>query len=351
MTGKLARDGLLFADKTGGSNQNASTFLARCFCAGIPTRKALDATIERYGTRAWDTEEAQQCLVAQTLGAGEDMRRRIAEFSFGNARSSRFTRLLLDEIDHCGADVCEELVLRAAELCQAAHGSRDSTRWLILHVADTNEDEDVIVLCIGDSFSSIGLQVWEAGVWLSGCLRNPQGQGPAKDVHGKRVLELASGTGVCAAAFARSAKAAHAWVTDIGEDVIRNLRRNVIGNEVQDVVSVAHLDVADSHHVREVADRWEIDTLFAADVTYDEQLAWYVIQALAHTLRDTRRIAWIVATRRNEEALNALPGMLSKAGLDAQPIDSTARPRRPECYAHCDWDLIEAWRLTNQETS
>lgn len=338
------KQGQVDGEAQGGNVRQAVRYLGDSFCAGLPMRKALDATAARFQTAAWDTADAQARLMAHTLDREAGIQRSIAEFSFGAARASRFTRLLVDEIEHCGSTLSEEVATRTASLCQARSGERDMTRWVLLVLPEEAEEEgernDITTLLrVQDAFSSVGMQVWDAGIWLSLAMSR-------LSLHGKRVLELGSGTGICAGSFKRCG-VQHAWVTDRNddEDILDNLNTNVLANCAGDCVSVRPLDVADGHDVRLHADRWMIDVIVAADMTYDDSLASDVITAVKCAVRGTRRVAWLVATRRNDDSFRRLSQLFGQARLRAQSVTSELRPPKPHWCERSDWQRVEAWRL------
>lgn len=350
-------------DRNWDEKQNAVKFLAQCFCAGTPIRQALDATSEKYGTKAWDSVEAQRALFQMTFSFEEELQRTIDNFTFGTARCARFTRLLLDEIDHCNVDVDETLATRAAELC-VAHGSRDMNRWVSLQIPGVGTQkngcgDDVIILRIADALSSIGLQIWEGGIWLAATLANSDAnsddstrdknineiscQDICKSIQDKRVLEIGAGTGVAAVAIKRQG-ASKAWLTDI-DTVVENLAINIRVNAADDVVNVAALDVSDANHARCAADAWEIDTILAADMTYDDELAKAVITTIATILSGTKRMAWLIATKRNPKTFSQLPELFRTSHLAASMVSSGGSSFFPECFVRRDYQAVTAWCL------
>lgn len=352
-----------FVNRNWDERSDAVNFLAKCFCAGVPIRQALDATSSSYGTKAWDSVEAQEALIHSTFAYEKELQCKIDGFTFGRARCARFTRLLLDEIDHCNVDVDETLATQAAELC-AAHGSRDVCRWVTLHVpgAGSREKEyvnDIVILRIADALSSIGLQVWESGVWLVAVLANSyptvhesnhdqiDGEVSCHDlresIRGKRVLEIGAGTGLSAAAI-KNQGASHAWLTDV-DAVVKNLDLNIRMNAADDVVTAAALDVSDASNARYVADAWEIDTVLVADVTYDDGLSRDVISAIAAIVSGTPRVAWLIATKRNPTSLSKLSRLFQRAHLAASLVSTHGSPVFPEYLVHYNHKAISAWRL------
>lgn len=337
----------------------AVAFLATCFCAGVPIRHALDATSQRYGNAAWGTLAAQRELVHATHGLEERLRRIVDGFALGDARCARFTRLLLDEVDHCGGVVDEELAIWAAALC-CAHGVRDSSRWVALQIAGAGgfgfaridadpvsgkgaAEGETIALRVADALSHIGEQVWEAGAWVAAALGSGSCALLSDDVRGRTVLELGAGTGVCASALKR-AGVLRAYATDLPA-VVGHLHRNIATNGADDIVTAAPLDARDPTVVRACAHRWCADTLLVADLAYDTALARAVVAAVAAALRGSARVAWFVVVRRNPASHDALPAVFLSHRLASRPLRKSECPPRPLCLPHCDWDSITAWRL------
>lgn len=295
------------------------TFLADAFNGGVPLRPAFDAVSARYGSAAWATEKSQRMLIDATLGYGDTLSRKIENFSFGATRSNRFIRLLLDKLDDCGTALDETLVTRAAAMysqvpsqpfmtMQSHETQSDSLRWIALHVPPREKNHRVL-LRVSDAFSELSMRVWDAGLCMYAHIVDPNSPIHA-DVSHARVLELGSGTGVCAYAL-KSACANHVLMTDL-QHALDNLRVNVTTNCADDVVSVQSLDFTDPQAVVDVVSNGRFQTILAADVSYDETL----VRALAHTLQSVFLdgvvcTAYVFATKRNPKTYELLLTLLN----------------------------------------
>lgn len=336
----------------------ATKLLADSFCSGAPIRQALDATQQRHGTAAWDTPAAQQSLLEKTLQYGDRIVGEIPDFTFGVARCARFTRLLLDEIDHCGAAIDESFIVRAASLCTQSR-TRDDIRWLVLRIPyldacgdhdHNSEDEcecEPVIVRVADAFSELGLQVWEAGIAMC-ILLTQSGSTLHSDVNGKRVLELGAGTGVSARAL-QTAGVARAWLTDLPH-TMENLRRNIAVNTSTDLISAHELNVADLQHLVQTANSWHVDTVLAADVTYDDVLIVSVVAAFHALLHaDEHRVGYLFFTSRSERTDALLRSQLSARRLVVDELEMTMPHGMLDYMVQCHYNAVGAVRIRAQE--
>lgn len=311
-------------------SQRALTFLADAFCAGVPLRQALDTTQAKYGNVVWATVEMQRALFGATLEYGDTLATQILGFSFGAARCMRFLRLLLDEIDHCGAPIDEKLVMRAAESCTSTSRSseqlngvglnsngREKLRWIALRVPP-EKDQNRVLLRVADAFSQLAMCVWDAGVYMYAHIVNSRSPVHASVVKA-RVLELGAGTGICARAF-KQAGASHVLMTDLPK-ALDNLQTNIVVNGASDVVSIQSLDFTQTQDVVRVVREGNFRTVVAADVAYDEILVRAIVSTLTAVLEDSiADISYLFTTKRNPRSLELLTSLLQSSPLDVTSV-------------------------------
>lgn len=263
---------------TGLSAEEAAAvrMVALGFRGGAPLRTVLDAAETAHGAAGWARPAAQQRLLAETvewrpaeaeLGVG-------GTFTFGARRCTRFVRLLLDEVERARCvpvDALVRLAARAASTRNAAAATSDTP-----HLAVLGPDGRTAVLRGGASTSAssdMGLRLWEAGAFLFLAVSAPP---LCADIAGRAVLELGSGLGLTARALA-TAGAARAVLTDASSAVLDALRVNV-RRVAEDApppsteLRVARLNVCDAPAVARLSDAHAIDTILAADITYDPAL-------------------------------------------------------------------------------
>lgn len=310
-------------------SQRGLIFLADAFCASVPLRQALDVTQRNYGNAIWATEEMQRALVGATLEYGDDLASKIRGFSFGSARCTRFLRLLLDEIDQCGAPVDETLIMRAASLCASASArrpdeadidsnGREKFRWVALRTPP-RKDECRVVLRVADSFSELAMCVWDGGICMYAHIMNPRSPVHA-NVANARVLELGAGTGLCASAF-KKVGTCQVLMTDLPQ-ALDNIKVNIVANDAGDAVSVRPLDFTQTDDVVRVVREGKFNVVVAADVTYDEILVRAIVNALVAVLEDgIAKTAYLFATKRNPESFKLLLSLLQNSPLVVTSLD------------------------------
>lgn len=333
--------GLMAGDVCGANTSNlksfvsqshhALTFLADAFCAGVPLRLALDTTQAKYGNVVWTTVEMQRALIEATLEYGDTLATQISGFSFGTARCMRFLRLLLDEIDHCGAPIDEMLIMRAAESCTPTSTSfeqlngvglnsneRENFRWIALRVPP-EKDNNRVLLRVADAFSRLSMCVWDAGVYMYAHIVNSRSPVHASVVK-TRVLELGAGTGICARAF-KQAGTSHVLMTDLPE-ALDNLQTNIVANDANDVASIQSLDFTQTQDVVHVVRNGKFRTVVAADVTYDEILVRAIVNTFTAVLEDgIAKCSYLFVTKRNPRSFELLTSLLQRSPLDVTSIE------------------------------
>lgn len=292
----------------------AVRFVARGFRAGAPLRALFDAANDAYGGCAWESETAQAFLLSQTVDYCPE--KVPAGFTFGFARSQRFARLLLDEVDRLRGSVAP--CMRLIDLCMQKSGSNPRSYGVMSHIVlSLPLAGDEAVLRCSPLSSDIGLRLWEAG--LVQYLSLLQSQVVHADVADRNVLELGSGLGLCASAFVH-AGARSIVMSDGNADVVSNLRQNCAGRPVQ----VEQVDVSDFEAISDTVNRHDIETVFAADMSYDPALAAHTVQAIEDVISSgdpaRRKVGYIFATSRSQISDKALSHALSKSALDAEVV-------------------------------
>lgn len=325
------------------AQKSAISLLSCAFRAGVPLRQAFDLTSAKYGNEAWSTPVAQANLLLETVqySPPNDFP---YPFSFGSTRIARFLRLLMDEIDHLpSVDLSEELTEIAAETCQAASSPIEDIVWIVLRLPKRMEDSNIDIrdlpLAVSPRFSDLGLRIWYAGLVMYShiigdtCVRN--------DVKQKSVLELGAGTGLCAAAFA-DADVGTVLLTDISNNVVDNIQRNLYACKACSVdvsrIEVAQLDAADLDSVKSVAEERSIDTVLAADVSYDDEVAINMVQAFTALIKSSKIVGYLFATSRSENSDNLLAEQLQASKLFVEEI---AQPVNTDIYHYLQKNNID----------
>lgn len=296
------------------------------FRGGAPLRSVLDATEAGHGTLAWGRPAAQRAaLEATVLWRPRDAP---GNFAWGSRRSSRFLRLLIDEIDRAQCVASEELVQAAAN---AAVSRRATATPDVPHVVLRAPDGGDVVLRVGHA-ADVGLRLWEAGAAaFLAILGTPLVR---NDVAGCNVLEIGSGLGLSAYALAR-AGANRAVLSDASGAVLDVLRANVrhVGasatatgpSTTTTQLRVTRLNVCEAAEVARACLRHTIDTIFVADVTYDPSLAVAVVRAIESVViaadsQERKIVAYIFATKRSDVVDKTFRKALNSTALNIEEI-------------------------------
>lgn len=333
---------------------DATHFLTTLVHAGVPIRRALDETRSRHGLSAWDTPPAQHALLQTVLLLDVRIQPHFPTFTLGTTRRKRFARLLCDEIDHCRADIDEQFAMHVATLSNTSHTDQlRPIHWLILRIAHSK----YIAVCVADALSNLGMQVWQAGLALYAHLLQPMTKLRA-DICGNNVLEIGAGTALSATALLH-AGVKTAYLTDIPK-VLPNLRKNItantsFANTPTSVIQTAHLDITaqpPGEHAAHLADEWCIDTVLAADLTYDVDLILHLIPVISVILLagGGNRVAYLFATKRSDVTHETLMEQLANRPwlrVETLHLSSSTSDTNPFNYmVHCDWSAVFALRLT-----
>lgn len=286
--------------------------LSLTFRSGGHMRQALDAVEEKYGDAGWRRAAAQNALLHATAlyvpsGLPEQSGK---QFTFGQARISNWIQLLMKQVDEV-EEVDEELICMAAECCaKEVDEKRESAVWIVLELGGREW-----ALRVSQLFNEIGLRVWEAGCVLYERVIDGK-SALGRDIHDSVVLEIGAGTGVCASAYERG-EAKMAVLSDYDEKVVQNLRWNVAQQQEQQRIVVEQLDVYNVPRVCRVADRYQVQCVVAADVTYEPTLARAVIQAYERVISGTERVGYLLQTVRSDEGCRQLDQLVAQCALQA----------------------------------
>lgn len=332
----------------------AVEFIARAFRAGLPIRRLLDAAQERHGTDGWATADAQRAVLAATLAYAPA--NAPPSFTFGARRSARFARLLLDEVDHArAADLHESLLHEAAAACASPtpaprEGAHVSVVLELPRAAPPAPEQPGTihaVLSVSELFSDLGMRVWEAALVLHAMAVAPASSLRA-DVRARRVLEIGSGTGLAAISLVE-AGVEHAVLSDYTDDIVANLSRNVDQNILKHkrpAIHVEKLDVFDQAHFRDVLTRHQIDTVLAADVSYDPGLMQAVVRAFRGAVLKGACVGYLFATKRNAGSDELLDRELASSSMRVEQVSDQCDVDPFEYL--CGWDLsrVRVFRLS-----
>ncbi|KAK3286658.1 hypothetical protein CYMTET_5796 [Cymbomonas tetramitiformis] len=144
--------------------------------------------------------------------------------------------------------------------------------------------------------ASVGLQVWRGALLFAEFVLQSQ-----ERFHGAVVLELGGGTGLVGALLAPCAR--HVFVTDIGEDILKNCARNIEENRHLSQGGVEHIQVRELDwrcplerpvETSSATFQWGADDLrrmknlsylVAADCVYDEPLTDTLFSCVKYLFR------------------------------------------------------------------
>lgn len=320
--------------------------LGLSFRAGVPIRLALDAISAKHGSVAWDTPASQNALLQETVLYTVP----ISGFTFGHFRCKRFIRLIMDEIDHLDHSFMDEtLVEIATTYCFSPNkvASNDPCVHTVYQVPGPDRPES-LVLRVSSQSNELGRCVWPAGLALYSYLLDSSTCLYA-DVHNRRVLELGAGTGCSARAYVH-AGVQMAIMTDYSVEVVENMCINVRNNvpHEKDRIECMILNAWNLAAVQSVADGKEIDTVVAADVTYDDELIVGMVRAMAAIIVG-KRVGYMIVTRRGEQTQKKLEEHFCSSGLNVDKIVEEVPARQLATNFHylVGWDFsnVHVYRL------
>lgn len=243
----------------------------------------------------------------------------------------------MHEIDAaCPRDVDEGFVEVAARYC--CMQTYESVAYVVLYMPGDVE----VVLSVSPRFSDLGLQIWDAGLCLYAQIVDCE-SGIYGDVRGKRVLELGAGTGLCASAYMQ-AGAERVVMTDFDGEVVRNMEKNIeINVPNKAIIGTQLLDTRHLDALHAVIAANGIDTVVAADVTYDVDLAECMVRAFAKAV-EAGCNGYLLATRRNEHTHKVLTDGLERSGMRVEAMD-VGVGKLFEYMVASDFDAVCGFRL------
>ncbi|CEL92792.1 unnamed protein product [Vitrella brassicaformis CCMP3155] len=178
---------------------------------------------------------------------------------------------------------------------------------LIVPVLEMADLDHLVTYAEAFSISDIyGSTVWPSGL-IAARILYQMGRGRAGGLHGLRVLELGSGTGIASLAAMRMG--ADAMATDIfppGLDLIRRAAELQPTHEGQGTLDVMLFDVTASYPLPDA------DVLVAADVLYDQKVARHVGRRVAEAL--SKRMRVIVTDPGRAGRADMFAGALQECG-------------------------------------
>ncbi|GMK54392.1 hypothetical protein CspeluHIS016_0109780 [Cutaneotrichosporon spelunceum] len=169
-----------------------------------------------------------------------------------------------------------------------------------------------------DAGPGCGGIAWPAGEVLTAYLAHRHARAP-HHLHGKRVLELGSGTGLVGIAAAMLEPSAEVWVTD--QAVLLDLMRaNAVLNEVNNV------HVAELNWGEEIAGvPTEVDVVLAADCVYFEPAFPLLVRTLCDLAPVGKELEMLFCWKKRRKADKRFFAMLKKH-FDSEPVaDDPAR--------------------------
>lgn len=328
----------------------AVQYLAKAFRAGVALRAALDSTFEKFGCLAWSTAEAQRALLNETVFYTTGLPPHTMEYPFGYARCARFVRLLMDELDRLDSyDLDEGLAEHAARLCQTKRGRIDELAYVMYELGTCDargRGRNVAVRC-SVRFDDLGRRVWEGGVALCAQLLRAD-SALAQWMRGRRVLELGAGTGVCAAGYAH-AGVDYALLTDLEPRAVANMQCNIaaVRRPRAARVETRVLDAREVGAVTRVARERAVDTVVAADVNYDEEVAACMAEAVAAVVRGGGGECGgvVVVTERNEGGAARMRRRLQDGGVRVEEVECVDAGKGLEYLGGWELSRVRVYRV------
>ena len=247
----------------------------------------------------------------------------------------------MHELDDANVEMEDSVTLLASQYC-ALKPNREQQEFLCLQMPDGKE----CVLRVSDSFSDLSFQIWDAGLILYAMSVNRKSiLYPL--IEGKNVLELGAGTGLCAAAFAA---AKNAFLTDVNDTVVTNICANVALNTSSSHVHTAVLDVCDLEYLREFIHTHQIDTVVAADVTYDLDLIQYFTAALEVAVEEGCTAA-LFETQRGKETQQLVQEKLDNLNFIVEKIHHGDLHSHFDYMITSDFSAVRGYLLTSKSGS
>ncbi|KAK1878325.1 Protein-lysine N-methyltransferase EEF2KMT [Dissostichus eleginoides] len=226
--------------------------------------------------------------------------------------SAKYRKLFLSQLikrqEAAGCDPLDELYDALAEVVGAEDTSECYKSYLLPGGDSVSLRESVALISDGTT----GLVTWEAALFLTEwALEHRQA------FSGRTVLELGSGVGLTGITICRSCSPKRFVFSDCHPRVLQTLENNVRLNAVTQreppPVTVQELDWSTA--TEEQVALIEADTVIAADVVYDPEVAESLVKLLNTILSCSNPDIYICSTVRNPETYGGFKMQLEKAGI------------------------------------
>ncbi|XP_008292706.1 protein-lysine N-methyltransferase EEF2KMT [Stegastes partitus] len=236
--------------------------------------------------------------------------------------SVRFRRLFLLELiklqEAADCDPLDELYDALGEVIGAEETSESYKSYLLPGGGAVSLLENVALISEGTT----GLVTWEAALYLAEWALDHQ-----QHFIGRTVLELGSGVGLTGITVCHCCSPNRFVFSDCHSTVLQKLRDNVRLNGLSDrttpEVDVVQLDwtTATEEQLRQIG----ADTVIAADVVYDPDVAVSLVKLLSTILKCSSPEILICSTIRNPETYSGFKLQLEKAGISHQVMTDAVR--------------------------
>ncbi|XP_023124035.1 protein-lysine N-methyltransferase EEF2KMT isoform X2 [Amphiprion ocellaris] len=236
--------------------------------------------------------------------------------------SVRFRRLFLSELiklqEAASCEPLDQLYDALAEVIGAEESSESYKSYLLPGGGAVSLLENVALISEGTT----GLVTWEAALYLAEwALEHRQ------DFTGRSVLELGSGVGLTGITVCRCCSPTSFVFSDCHSTVLQKLKDNVqlngLNPKTTPEVRVEELDWTSA--TEEQLRRIRADTVIAADVVYDPDVAVSLVKLLSKIFSCSSPEVLICSTIRNPETYSGFKLQLEKAGIGHQVMTEPVR--------------------------
>ncbi|XP_034749396.1 protein-lysine N-methyltransferase EEF2KMT [Etheostoma cragini] len=221
--------------------------------------------------------------------------------------SFRYRKLFLSELirrqEAAGCDPLDELYNVLAEVV----GAEDTAECYKSYFLPSGDAVSLLENRALISEGTTGLVTWEAALYLAEWALDHR-----QAFTGRTILELGSGVGLTGITICRSCSPNRYVFSDCHPRVLQKLRDNVRLNGLSEH-SVEEMDwtTATEEHIGRIG----ADTVIAADVVYDPDVAESLVKLLSKILRCSSPEVFICSTIRNQETYGGFKQRLEKAGI------------------------------------
>ncbi|XP_047427988.1 protein-lysine N-methyltransferase EEF2KMT isoform X1 [Mugil cephalus] len=229
--------------------------------------------------------------------------------------SVKYRRLFLSELirrqEAADCDPLDELYDALAEVVGAEETTECYKSYLLPNGEAVSLLENIALISEGTT----GLVTWEAALYLAEWALDHK-----QVFSGRTVLELGSGVGLTGITICRSCSPNRFVFSDCHSRVLQKLGDNVHVNGLTEqgspAVSIEELDwtTASEEKLKEIG----ADTVIAADVVYDPEVAGSLVKLLSKILRCSSAEVLICSTVRNPDTYGSFKKQLENAGISHQ---------------------------------